>query len=157
MNGMSEADGTTSTISSLADEFPCVQQGQYFNHAAIAPWPRRTTAAVTAFAQENMLHGPAHYASWIRREQYLREQAATLIGATAASDIAWLKNTTEGISTVAWGLEWKAGDNIVLPRDEFASNRLPWLAQQVHGVEVREIDIRAGPHPPAGGEFGAME
>ncbi len=53
-----------------------------------------------------------------------------------------LKNTTEGISLVAWGLDWQAGDNIVLPLGEFPSNRLPWLAQSVHGVEIHEVDIR---------------
>lgn len=68
---------------------------------------------------------------------------ARLTGATSSDDIALLKNTTEGISLVAWGLDWQAGDNMVLPLNEFPSNRLPWLAQSAHGVEVREVDIRA--------------
>jgi selenocysteine lyase/cysteine desulfurase len=96
-----------------------------------------------AFAEENLHSGPAHYAAWVRRENALREALAELIGARSSDSIALLKNTTEGISTVAWGLKWQPGDNIVLPRFEFASNRLPWLAQAAHGVEVREIDIRA--------------
>jgi selenocysteine lyase/cysteine desulfurase len=96
-----------------------------------------------AFAEENLLRGPACYAAWVRREGELRKALARLIGAGSSDSIALLKNTTEGISTVAWGLDWQAGDNIVLPRFEFASNRLPWLAQAGHGVEVREVDIRA--------------
>lgn len=67
---------------------------------------------------------------------------ARLIGAKSEDDIALLKNTTEGISLVAWGLDWQTGDNIVLPQGEFPSNRLPWQAQSVHGVEIREVDIR---------------
>jgi len=66
---------------------------------------------------------------------------ARLTGAKSEDDIALLKNTTEGISLVAWGLDWQAGDNIVLPLGEFPSNRLPWLAQSAHGVEIREVDI----------------
>jgi selenocysteine lyase/cysteine desulfurase len=31
---------------------------------------------------------------------------------------------------------------VVLPRGEFSSNRLPWLAQASHGVDIREVDIR---------------
>ncbi len=54
-----------------------------------------------------------------------------------------MKNTSEGISTVAFGLDWKAGDNIVIPCNEFSSNRLPWLAQAERGVEIREVDIRS--------------
>ena len=46
---------------------------------------------------------------------------------------------------MAFGLDWKPGDNIVLPKGEFPSNRLPWLAQAAHGVEIREVDIRTTP------------
>ena len=33
--------------------------------------------------------------------------------------------------------------NVVLPAEEFPSNRLPWLALAERGVEAREVDIRA--------------
>ena len=54
-----------------------------------------------------------------------------------------MKNTTEGICLVAAGLDWQAGQNVVLPADEFPSNRLPWLALAGRGVKAREVDIRA--------------
>jgi cysteine desulfurase/selenocysteine lyase len=127
----------------LRQEFPSREAGLYFNHAAIAPWPECTAQAVRDFATENALQGAARYAQWIALEQGLRASLATLLGAASQQDIALLKNTTEGISTVAWGLDWRPGDNLVLPKNEFSSNRLPWLAQQGRGVEVREVDIRA--------------
>ncbi len=127
----------------IRDQFPILDQGLYLNHAAIAPWPRKTAEDVQAFALENTDKGPLAYRDWILRENELRRLLTRLTGANSEDDIALLKNTTEGISMVAWGLDWQDGDNIVLPRDEFPSNRLPWLAQVVHGVEVREIDIRA--------------
>jgi selenocysteine lyase/cysteine desulfurase len=127
----------------LLEQFPSLGSGIYLNHAAIAPWPRRTAAAVAEFAEENLHRGPAGYARWIRRENELRTALAGLIGAPSGDSIALLKNTTEGISVVAWGVNWRPGDNIVLPCAEFPSNRLPWLAQAARGVEIREIDIRA--------------
>ena len=127
----------------IREQFPILGQGLYLNHAAIAPWPRCTTDAVQTFATENALKGPGGYRDWILREKELRRMLARLTGAKSEDDIALLKNTTEGISLVAWGLDWQAGENIVLPRGEFPSNRLPWLAQSAHGVEVREVDIRA--------------
>jgi selenocysteine lyase/cysteine desulfurase len=130
----------------LRDQFPIVERGVYCNHAAIAPWPSNTAEAVQRFAAENAQLGPAHYAQWIRLENELREQLALLIGASSSRDIALLKNTTEGISTVAWGLDWMPGDNVVLPAGEFPSNRLPWLAQAERGVEIREVDIRSSAH-----------
>jgi selenocysteine lyase/cysteine desulfurase len=128
---------------SLRELFPVLEQGHYLNHAAIAPWPLPVTEAVRQFAEENLRRGPRDYPAWIRREQSLRRQLAELAGAVSPDDISLLKNTTEGISLVAWGLDWRAGDNLVLPRGEFSSNRLPWLAQAGRGVEVREVDIRA--------------
>ncbi len=130
----------------LKDQFPILEQGMYCNHAAISPWPACTAAAVQGFATENTRLGPLRYAQWIKLEIKLREQLAMLTGAPSPQDIALLKNTTEGISTVAWGLDWASGDNVILPASEFPSNRLPWLAQAEHGVEVREVDIRSAEH-----------
>jgi selenocysteine lyase/cysteine desulfurase len=128
------------------EQFPILQHGLYLNHAAVGPWPRCTAEAVQSFADENMRQGSAAYRDWIAREDTLRQGLVTLTGAASTDDIALLKNTTECICTVAFGLDWKPGDNIVLPCGEFPSNRLPWLAQAARGVEIREIDIRAAEH-----------
>ena len=129
------------------EEFPILQHGLYANHAAIAPWPRLTSEAVVRFAEENCQQGPEKYPRWLLQETRLRERLATLINAASADDIALLKNTTEGICTIANGIDWHKGDNIVLPLDEFPSNRLPWLALRDSGVEVREVDIRSASDP----------
>lgn len=130
----------------IAQQFPILRQGLYFNHAAVGPWPRCTAEAVQAFAEENLRFGSANYREWFGREKELRRQLARLTGASSDDDIALLKNTTEGICTVAFGLDWRSGQNIVLPAGEFPSNRLPWLAQAAHGVEIREVDIRGAEH-----------
>ena len=128
------------------EQFPILQRGLYLNHAAVGPWPRCTAEAVQSFADENMRQGSADYRDWIAREKTLRQRLAELTGAASTDDIALLKNTTECICTVAFGLDWKPGDNIVLPCGEFPSNRLPWLAQTAKGIEIREVDIRATEH-----------
>lgn len=129
------------------DEFPILQHGHYANHAAIAPWPRVTSRAVVDFALENSELGPEKYAHWLARETQLRKLLAALVNASSGDDIALLKNTTEGICTVANGIDWQTGDNLVIPLHEFPSNRLPWLALKQLGVEVREVDIRATDDP----------
>lgn len=141
---------TTANISTTpipVDEFPILEHGLYANHAAIGPWPRAAAQAVTEFAQENCAYGAEKYSRWLLRENQLRKNLASLINANSANDIALLKNTTEGICTVANGIDWRSGDNIVLPAGEFPSNRLPWLALERLGVEVREVDIRASRDP----------
>jgi len=141
-------DMSTITAADIpVDEFPILHHGHYANHAAMAPWPRVTSQAVTDFSLENSQIGPEKYAHWLLRESKLRKMLAGMINARSADDIALLKNTTEGICTVANGIDWQPGDNMVLPSAEFPSNRLPWLALQQHGVEVREVDIHAAADP----------
>jgi selenocysteine lyase/cysteine desulfurase len=140
---MPETNRSARSAPEFSEQFPSLGQSLYLNHAAIAPWPRCAAEAMQRFAEENLLQGAAAYPAWIRRENALRQALARLLGTHSSDTIALLKNTTEGISTVAWGLDWRSGDNIVLPLGEFPSNRLPWLAQAAKGVEVREVDIRA--------------
>ncbi len=136
---------TKTAAPSRAALFPILEQeAPYLNHAAVGPWPRCTADAVKSFAEENMCEGSNNFLQWIEREKQLRVGLAQLTGASSPDDIALLKNTTEGICLVAGGLDWSAGDNIVLPSAEFPSNRLPWLSLPGPGVEAREVDIRAG-------------
>ncbi len=119
----------------------------YLNHAAVTPWPRRTRLAVESFARENAAEGARHYPRWINTEKRLREQLATLINAPAADDIALLKNTSEGLSVIAYGLEWNPGDNIVSSDEEFPSNRIVWESLRGKGVKLRPARLAEGASP----------
>ncbi|MFA5982441.1 MAG: aminotransferase class V-fold PLP-dependent enzyme [Methylococcaceae bacterium] len=119
-------------------EFPLVDDIIYLNHAAVAPWPKRTGAAVIAFAEQNTHYGSYYYLDWLKKQTFLRTQLKTLLNAGSADDIALVKNTSEAISFVAYGLPWQAGDNIVSCFDEFPSNRLPWQSLEDQGVEFRQ-------------------
>ncbi len=123
------------------DEFPLTKNTIYLNHAGVAPWPRRAAEAVKAFAEHNVHHGASNYSHWLETERRLREQLRQLINAPASDDIALLKNTSEGLSFVANGIAWSAGDNIVISAEEFPSNRIPWEALQARGVAVRQIEL----------------
>jgi selenocysteine lyase/cysteine desulfurase len=132
-----------------ANEFPLDDAIIYLNHAAVSPWPARTAAAVTAFAQENRQHGSQHYPAWLGVEQALREQFRQLINAASADEIALLKNTSEALSVVAYGLPWKSGDNLVITSQEFPSNRIVWESLQRSGVETRRADLTRDLSPEA--------
>jgi selenocysteine lyase/cysteine desulfurase len=113
----------------------------YLNHAAVSPWPTRTTEAVQRFAIENSTQGSKNYPQWEKQLYFLREQLRDLLNAPAAADIALLKNTSEALSVVAYGLTWQNGDNIVITNQEFPSNRIVWESLQNQGVTVRKADI----------------
>jgi selenocysteine lyase/cysteine desulfurase len=123
-------------------EFPQREDLIYLNHAGVAPWPQRTAEAITNFATENVEWGAREYPNWLKTEHDLRRQLKELINAPAEDDIALLKNTSEGLSFVANGLDWQAGDNIVTSDEEFPSNRIVWQSLADRGVELRQIALR---------------
>ena len=130
------------------DEFLLNEEILYLNHAAVAPWPRRTRDAVIRFAEDNALLGSKHYPQWVGVEQELRERLARLIHAPSPDDIALLKNTSEALSVVAHGLPWTNGDNIITSNEEFPSNRIVWESLAEQGVELRQADLHSGANNP---------
>lgn len=131
----------------LEQEFALREDVVYLNHAAVSPWPRRTAEAVAQFAEENAVQGSLDYPKWLQTEQALREQMAALLNAASADDVALVKNTSEGLSLVAYGLEWQAGDNVVTSDQEFPSNRIVWESLADQGVEVRAAALDRGDSP----------
>ena len=114
----------------------------HLNHAAVAPWPEATRDAVIAFAKENTAIGSQNYGLWMKTEQQLKDKLAQLINAQSSDEIAILKNTSEGLSLIAQGLVFTAGENIVVPAEEFPSNKVVWQALEKQGVEVRLIPVQ---------------
>jgi selenocysteine lyase/cysteine desulfurase len=128
-------------------EFPLTDELIYLNHAAVAPWPQRTRDAVIAFAEQNARFGSHFYLDWLKKETELRQQFKTLLNAPDTDDIALVKNTSEALSLVAYGLNWQAGDNIVSSDQEFPSNRLPWQSLATQGVEFRQAHLDSADTP----------
>src|SRR6185437_4120810 len=56
-------------------------------------------------------------------------------------EIAIVKNTSEGISTVALGFDWRPGDRIIAFQEEFPSNYYSWLRLEKRGVELTWFSI----------------
>ena len=131
----------------LQAEFPQQADLIYLNHAAVAPWPKRTGDAVAAFAVENVVQGALDYPRWNQTMALLREQGRELLNAADAADIGLLKNTSEALSVVAGGLDWRRGDRVVGIADEFPSNRIAWESLCPQGVEFTAVDIHRGDDP----------
>lgn len=121
----------------------------YLNHAAVSPWPQRTRRAVEQFAAENAALGSKNYLKWLQTERELRQHLKSLIDAPSSRDIALIKNTSEGLSFIAYGLNWQPGDNVVISDQEFPSNRIVWESLIPLGVEVRQADLMSAETPEA--------
>lgn len=131
----------------LRELFPVTKEAVYLNHAAISPPPRPTVDAVKAQLEDVALNGSLNYRSWVAVKERARQNLAKLLGARA-SQVAFVRNTSDALSTVANGLKWRAGENVVTFRREFPSNVYPWLRlSEEFGVEVRMAEERDGRVP----------
>lgn len=117
-------------------EFPVIARWYYFNHAAVSPLPTRARERMEKHLEEANLDGAVNWRKWEEMVEKTRALAAKLLNASS-SEIAFVKNTSEGLNFVAQGIDWEEGDNIVVPRMEFPANRYPWMNLEDKGVEVR--------------------
>jgi selenocysteine lyase/cysteine desulfurase len=124
------------------DEFPVTKELIYLNHAAVAPLCRPAARAIKWLADDACQFGSLHYDKWMDTYDALRRAAARLINASP-EEIAIVKNTSEGIATVAIGFEWKSGDRVIAFREEFPANYYPWLRLEKKGVKITWLSIYA--------------
>jgi selenocysteine lyase/cysteine desulfurase len=118
-----------------AQQFPVLRQWDFFNHAGVAPVCKAATDAMRAYADQ------AESSAYLGRNWYLdleklRVSAGQMIGGHR-DEIAFLKNTSEGISAVAFGLDWQWGDVIVTTAVEYPANIYPWMeVARAHGAKL---------------------
>ena len=136
-------------LEAIRAEFPVVDRCIYVNHAAIGPTSRSVGLAVAAHMKVHLTEpGNAGGVSSPASERG-RQLAATLVGCRP-QQVAYIQNTSHGVSLVANGIDWRQGDNVVVPGQEFPSNYLAWLNLKPKGVELR-LAPAAGGKVTAGG------
>lgn len=124
-------------------EMSVAQRFAYFDHAAVAPLPARSRAAIETWARQSAEEGDTCWPAWSRRVEQARTLAAGMLNADA-DEVALVHSTTEGISLVAEGFPWKPGDNVVTLENEFPSNLYPWMNLASRDVETRRVKAPDG-------------
>lgn len=120
-------------------QFPVCERWTYFDHAAVAAIPRVAHEAVAEYLNDLIGGGDTLWPKWAEILELTRSRASQLIDCDR-DEIALVPNTTFGINVVANGLDYRPGDNVVVPANEFPSNLLPWRLLERCGVEVRTIE-----------------
>lgn len=118
--------------------FPVTKKLIYLNHAGVAPISLRVADAVVNFNQEALHEGYTAGPRWVKRIEVIRGKAAQLIGASTP-EVAFIKNTSHGLSLVAGGLDFKAGDEVIISDQEFPANVYPWMSLEAKGVRLKKI------------------
>lgn len=117
--------------------FPVTQNYVYLNHAAVCPISLPVYERMQAHARDLLENGAANFREWLAAVKGVRELAARLINARA-DEIAFAPNTSAGLAMIANGVDWRAGDNVIIADCEFPANAVPWMRiRREFGVEVR--------------------
>lgn len=138
-NGIEQLDW-----SNIGQAFPIKQRRAYLNNASIGALSLPVVAAVNRFMEDVRDNGRNAYPEWCRyAEETIKARIGRLIGAHR-DEIAYVKNTTEGLVNVANGFPWRDGDNLILADIEYPSNVYCWMKLAARGVTIRWVKNRNG-------------
>ena len=119
-------------------QFPVARDTVYLAHAAVCPLPACTSDAVSDYAAA-CTGGDQEAFMPMNLLRDTRQLAAELIGAELR-EIALVGPTSLGLSYIAQGLDWRAGDNIIIHGEDYPSNVYPWMALGEQGVELKRLE-----------------
>ncbi|HVE56028.1 MAG TPA: aminotransferase class V-fold PLP-dependent enzyme [Pyrinomonadaceae bacterium] len=124
--------------------FPVTEKYTYLNSAAVSPMPQPAVEAVLSQLKDVSANGTTNYLEWIATKDRARGLIAEMLN-VRADQIAFMRNTSDGFATVANGLPWKKGDNIVSFEHEFPANFYAWrMVRDRFGVELRLCPEQGG-------------
>ena len=136
---------STPDWSALRKEFPTLENWTYVDVARKTVPPRCQEAALREYTRDVYENAGADAWSALNTAT-ARTALAQLLGAKP-SEIAFTKNTTEGLNIAAHGFELEPGDNIVLTNMEHLANVWVWKHWEARGVEIRYAQHRDGRLP----------
>ena len=123
------ADGTVVDLSRFRKDFPITKSFNFLDHANMSPSPVQVVAAVSRLMREKATHAYMKFDKWTAQIERARTNIGSLLGAKKAG-VWFANNTSDGINIVANGIEWKKGDNVVMPEIEFPSVVYPFLKRR---------------------------
>lgn len=113
--------------------FPCTRDGIYLGHAGVTPLPQAAVDGLTEYATRGAA-GIQENAFTDDMRARCRQGSAKLIGARG-DEISLIGPTAVGLSLVALGLDWAAGDEVIFHADDYPANVYPWRALEPLGVK----------------------
>lgn len=123
----------------IRQEYPNLEQAAYFNTSSIALLPRRGLDAVNKY-WNSLAHAYCENADEVHNKicKETRDEIAELLSCDP-TEIAFTKNTCDGITQFARSFPFQKGDNVVTTDQEYPSNLYPWLSLEREGVEIRVV------------------
>jgi selenocysteine lyase/cysteine desulfurase len=130
-------------LQEIRREFPALERLVYLATNGLGVLPRRSVEALArrlADLSEGAIVSTLFGNPPLVEET--RRGAARLLGC-GVDEVAFCRNTSEGVLWAAGSLPLAPGDEVLLVQGEYPANILPWMAQEARGVKTRLLRQRA--------------
>lgn len=142
---MTESVFTTDEIESIRSNFPHAKNGHiYLNHAAIGPLSEKVSRSIQDYIEKRHTGPIEIMEESIEITARTRNFISGYINSSSPDQVTFTGNTSEGISAVTEGLDWKPGDQVILNTMEFPSNVQPFRMLESKGVEIVYVEVKNG-------------
>src|SRR5580658_2187894 len=133
------------------EQFFLPQWRSFLNNGSLGVLPRPVYQAVATYMQNAAALETAYpYPRWgYETLDEEREELSKYLGCKK-DELAIMHNATEAITTVASGLDLKAGDEVLMTSLEHTSGKAGWEQKRArYGITIREVPIPLPPKDPA--------
>lgn len=127
----------------IRKSFPILPDYAFFNVASMAPLPLKSRDAMIEAVNDFCASAYLNMEIWDKTISETRSLAAKITG-SSEKEIAFVRNTSDGVSLVASGYPFKEGDEVIINDLEFPSNVYPWLNLERKGVKVIVVKNEGG-------------
>lgn len=136
-------------LTSYRDQIPALKEAIYLNTGTFGPSPSTVIDEIRHAFDLIERHGP--YSPIVRESverqcyEQTRADVASLLGASP-DEIVLTRSASDGTNTIAHGLDWRPGDEVIISNEEHQSGTLPWfILSQRQGIKVRIAKIDPDP------------
>ncbi|MDE3258915.1 MAG: aminotransferase class V-fold PLP-dependent enzyme [Gemmatimonadota bacterium] len=131
-------------IGKIRSDFPALGNFVWFQNGGVSITPAPVAEAHIGLMRELLERGPMHIAypdeEYPRRERS-RERLAAFFG-VSPGDLALMRGVSEAFQTVIRGLDWNAGDRILISEEEEVALLVPCLhLRDLYGVVVDKAPL----------------
>jgi len=139
--GLVEAEAEHGILTAAREEFPITEKFLHFDSAGLMLATSVRDRVLSLYDEAHQTGGDKR--AWKEEAETTRAKLAALIGARA-DEVAFTKNTSEGLNIAAHAIPWRPGDNALIARGEHPNNAYALLSLRSRGVEVRQVPTTGG-------------
>lgn len=114
----------------------------YLNHASTGMLPKKSAEAMKAYIDALASAGEPSMDGLMAMQQAFRDHAGKLLD-VQSHEIAFIRNTTDGLSLALHSIDWNPGDNMIVQEDAFPAS-LYVAAYSFPKVEKRYVPLKNG-------------